>query len=278
MSVYPLIRSFIGTLSILTKPSLASAAYAKRFLRGKNLSGTHMYCFQACLLNPERIYLCRTQTTLRHILGARVLQDCIENRDAISHEIQEVIGPAAKAWGVKVTHELAVLIFSKCLEQCTNDYPSLLFPTPSCRSNLSSSKIYSFPSSSRIRSLLLRRPNALASQRSSRLKPRVRAHLYPFFSFSFSFSFFLLFRFLPFLHPFPCSSNYIRLNFKNYDTVDSAKLMRKAADILNNPAAMQIRYLETMVNLARTPNTKVIFVPAGSNGSSAPSGPIVQFE
>jgi erythrocyte band 7 integral membrane protein len=44
----------------------------------------------------------RTQTTLRHILGARVLQDCIENREAISSEIEEVIEPAAKLWGVKV--------------------------------------------------------------------------------------------------------------------------------------------------------------------------------
>ena len=43
--------------------------------------------------------------------------------------------------------------------------------------------------------------------------------------------------------------------------VDSAKLMREASDILNTPAAMQIRYLETLVSMAKTPGTKVVFLP-----------------
>lgn len=48
-------------------------------------------------------YICRTQTTLRHILGAKVLQDCIENREAIAKEIQDVTRPVAKQWGVRVS-------------------------------------------------------------------------------------------------------------------------------------------------------------------------------
>lgn len=44
--------------------------------------------------------------------------------------------------------------------------------------------------------------------------------------------------------------------------VNSAKLMREAADILSTPAAMQIRYLETMNQLAKAPNTRVIFMPS----------------
>lgn len=51
----------------------------------------------------------RTQTTLRHILGARVVQDCIENREEISFEIQEIIDPVAKLWGVKVYSFLLAL-------------------------------------------------------------------------------------------------------------------------------------------------------------------------
>lgn len=43
--------------------------------------------------------------------------------------------------------------------------------------------------------------------------------------------------------------------------VESAKLMRQAADILASPAAMQIRYLEAMQAMARTSGSKVIFLP-----------------
>jgi len=44
----------------------------------------------------------RTQTTLRHILGTRALQDCIENRETIALHIQEIIAEPAKAWGIRV--------------------------------------------------------------------------------------------------------------------------------------------------------------------------------
>ncbi|KAM0749655.1 hypothetical protein T439DRAFT_326534 [Meredithblackwellia eburnea MCA 4105] len=43
--------------------------------------------------------------------------------------------------------------------------------------------------------------------------------------------------------------------------VDSAKLMREAADILSSPAAIQIRQLEALQAMARTANAKCVFVP-----------------
>ncbi|GAA96242.1 hypothetical protein E5Q_02906 [Mixia osmundae IAM 14324] len=51
--------------------------------------------------------------------------------------------------------------------------------------------------------------------------------------------------------------------------VDAAKLMREAADILNSQAALQIRQLEAYQSIARTANTKVLFLPMG-NGMSTP--------
>lgn len=46
--------------------------------------------------------------------------------------------------------------------------------------------------------------------------------------------------------------------------VDSAKLMREAAEQLNTRAAMQIRYLDALTTLAKAQNTKVIFMPGES--------------
>lgn len=40
------------------------------------------------------------------------------------------------------------------------------------------------------------------------------------------------------------------------------QLMRQAADILSSAPAMQIRYLEAMQAMAKTANSKVIFLPA----------------
>lgn len=45
--------------------------------------------------------------------------------------------------------------------------------------------------------------------------------------------------------------------------VEAAKLYREAADCLNTPAALQIRYLETLKEMASNPGTRVIFVPLG---------------
>ncbi|KAG7847000.1 hypothetical protein KL941_002793 [Ogataea angusta] len=44
--------------------------------------------------------------------------------------------------------------------------------------------------------------------------------------------------------------------------VESAKLMRKAADVLASKAAMQIRYLDAMQKMAESSNAKVIFMPS----------------
>nr|GAT52644.1 predicted protein [Mycena chlorophos] len=63
--------------------------------------------------------------------------------------------------------------------------------------------------------------------------------------------------------------------------VDSARLMRQAADILASPAAMQIRQLEALQTMAKSGNSKVVFVPMqlqsdvisqlGASGSQAGS-------
>ncbi|KAK6199925.1 stomatin-like protein 3 [Scheffersomyces amazonensis] len=44
--------------------------------------------------------------------------------------------------------------------------------------------------------------------------------------------------------------------------VESAKLMRKAADILASKPAMQIRYLEALQNMAKSSGSRVIFMPS----------------
>jgi regulator of protease activity HflC (stomatin/prohibitin superfamily) len=43
--------------------------------------------------------------------------------------------------------------------------------------------------------------------------------------------------------------------------VDAARLMRQAADILASPAAMQIRQLEALQQMAKSAHSKVVFVP-----------------
>ncbi|KAG8900868.1 hypothetical protein FRB99_005727 [Tulasnella sp. 403] len=43
--------------------------------------------------------------------------------------------------------------------------------------------------------------------------------------------------------------------------VDAARLMRTAADILSSPAAMQIRQLEALQTMAKSAQSKVVFVP-----------------
>lgn len=49
--------------------------------------------------------------------------------------------------------------------------------------------------------------------------------------------------------------------------VQAAKLMREASDILCTPAAIQIRYLETLTAMARAGGTKIIFMPKDSHHS-----------
>lgn len=47
--------------------------------------------------------------------------------------------------------------------------------------------------------------------------------------------------------------------------VDSAKLMRQAADMLNSKVAMQMRYLETLKLLGQSGGSKMIFLPEMKN-------------
>ena len=129
----------------------------------------------------------RTQTTLRHVVGARVLQDVIERREEIAQSIGEIIEDVASGWGVQVESMLVKdIIFSNELQD------SLSMAAQAKR--IGESKVIA-----------------------------ARAE------------------------------------------VESAKLMRQAADILSSAPAMQIRYLEAMQAMAKSANSKVIFLP-GSSG------------
>ncbi|KAL2003381.1 hypothetical protein VTN02DRAFT_4117 [Thermoascus thermophilus] len=134
--------------------------------------------------NVKQALVERTQTTLRHVVGARVLQDVIERREEIAQSIGEIIEEVAAGWGVQVESMLIKdIIFSNDLQD------SLSMAAQSKR--IGESKVIA-----------------------------ARAE------------------------------------------VESAKLMRQAADILSSAPAMQIRYLEAMQAMAKTANSKVIFLPA----------------
>ncbi|ORZ30523.1 hypothetical protein BCR44DRAFT_1444769, partial [Catenaria anguillulae PL171] len=49
----------------------------------------------------------------------------------------------------------------------------------------------------------------------------------------------------------------------------SCQLMRKASDVLNSSAALQVRYLETVKTMAAQAQQKVIFVPLGNDAASS---------
>ncbi|KND94343.1 putative band 7 family protein [Tolypocladium ophioglossoides CBS 100239] len=136
--------------------------------------------------NVRQALMERTQTTLRHVVGARVLQDVIERREEIAQSIGEIIEDVAAGWGVQVESMLIKdIIFSQELQE------SLSMAAQSKR--IGESKI-------------------IAAKAE----------------------------------------------------VESAQLMRQAADILSSAPAMQIRYLEAMQAMAKSANSKVIFLP-GSN-------------
>ena len=133
--------------------------------------------------NVRQALIERTQTTLRHVLGARVLQDAIERREEVAQSIREIIAEVSEGWGVSVEGILIKdILFSRELQD------SLSMAAQSKR--IGESKIIA-----------------------------ARAE------------------------------------------VESAKLMRQAADILASKAAMQIRWLEAMQTISKSPNAKVIFMP-----------------
>ncbi|KAI7859694.1 band 7 family-domain-containing protein [Circinella umbellata] len=137
----------------------------------------------------------RARTVLRNVCGQHSFQDLIENRDAISREIQKNINPAAQQWGVEVEATLVKDIgISKQLQQ-----------------SLSSAATAKRLGESRV----------IASQAE----------------------------------------------------VESAKLMREAADILSTPAAMQIRYLDTLTAMSRSgQGPKTIFMPMPGSGNTSSLG------
>lgn len=143
------------------------------------------------IANARQALIERTQTTLRHVVGARVLQDVIERREEIAQSTSEIIEEVAAGWGVQVESMLIKdIIFSTDLQD------SLSMAAQSKR--IGESKVIA-----------------------------ARAE------------------------------------------VESAKLMRQAADILSSAPAMQIRYLEAMQAMAKSANAKVIFLPGISSNVSA---------
>ncbi len=146
------------------------------------------------IANVRQALIERTQTTLRHVVGARVLQEVIERREEIAQSIGEIIEDVAAGWGVQVESMLIKdIIFSQELQE------SLSMAAQSKR--IGESKI-------------------IAAKAE----------------------------------------------------VEASKLMRQAADILSSAPAMQIRYLEAMQAMAKTANSKVIFLPAANQtmaGSAA---------
>ncbi|KAI9480551.1 MAG: hypothetical protein EXX96DRAFT_563264 [Benjaminiella poitrasii] len=130
----------------------------------------------------------RASTSLRDVCGGHSVQDLIENREAISEELHEIIGPIARSWGLKIESTLVKdITLSQQLQE-----------------SLSS-----------------------AAQAKRLGESRV---------------------------------------ITSKAEVEAAKLMRDAADILNTPAAIQIRYLETLQSMSKNSSgPKTIFVPLPPN-------------
>jgi regulator of protease activity HflC (stomatin/prohibitin superfamily) len=67
--------------------------------------------------NVRQALVERTQTTLRHVVGARVLQDVIERREEVAQSISEIIEDVATGWGVHVESMLIKdIIFTRELQ------------------------------------------------------------------------------------------------------------------------------------------------------------------
>jgi regulator of protease activity HflC (stomatin/prohibitin superfamily) len=137
--------------------------------------------------NIQQALIERTQATLRQVLGMKTLQEIIENRESIGHQIEGLIAGPASSWGISIESILIKdMIFEKELQETLS-----------------------------------------AAAKSKRLGESKVIAAQAF--------------------------------------VDAARLMREASDILNTPAAMQIRYLETLTSMARDSEQKVIFMPAVTN-------------
>lgn len=162
--------------------------------------------------NVRQALLERTQTTLRHVIGARILQDVVERREEIAESIREIIDDVAEGWGVQVESMLIKdIIFSQELQE------SLSMAAQSKR--IGESKVI-----------------------AAKAEVSHAQYLTPFARHNGSRS--------------QADTTVLQ--------VESAKLMRQAADILSSAPAMQIRYLEAMQAMAKSANSKVIFLPGSS--------------
>lgn len=54
----------------------------------------------------------RAQTTLRHVVGARLVQSLVTEREVIAFEIAEIVGDVAEKWGVSIEGILIKVNFS----------------------------------------------------------------------------------------------------------------------------------------------------------------------
>lgn len=60
----------------------------------------------------------RTQTTLRHVVGSRILQDVVERREEIMQDIRDIVERIAEGWGIEVESMLIKdMIFSEELQE-----------------------------------------------------------------------------------------------------------------------------------------------------------------
>ena len=191
------------------------------------------------IANVRQALIERTQTTLRHVIGARVLQDVIERREEIAQSIREIIEETAAGWGVEVESMLIKdIIFSQDLQD------SLSMAAQSkrtgeakviaARAEVESAKV----SSSACRwdaCGMLAVTNVVVCAIFALVDTSRDRNVHPLFP-------------TPTLHD-RTSANQIQL-------------MRVAADTLNSAPAMQIRYLEAMQAMAKSANSKVIFLPA----------------
>lgn len=159
------------------------------------------YCATFIVSNVRQALVERTQTTLRHIVGQRTLQDCIENREEIAQEIQRIVEIPSMEWGAYVE---SILI------------KDLKFSEELLETLASAAK-----------SMRVGESKVIAAKAE----------------------------------------------------VEAAKLMREAADILDSRPAMQIRYLETLQQMAKTSGSKVIFMPVDNvkdmKEDAAGAGPAV---
>ncbi|KAI9224292.1 hypothetical protein BC828DRAFT_373799 [Blastocladiella britannica] len=149
------------------------------------------YVAKFMVANVTSALMERAQTTLRQIFGMRTLQECIELRETIAHELESMISGPARGWGIAIEN---VLIKDLILS-----------------------------------SDLLESLSAAAKQKRIGESKVIAAEA----------------------------------------EIQAAQLMRRAADILASDAAMNIRYLETMAQMAKSANSKVIFVPMPASGQGA---------